>query len=244
MESSRTSQESFPKTSWTLVAKVGQEAAPEVREQAISELCETYWPPIYAFLRSKGNSQAEAEDLTQGFFEDFLRRENFSKATPERGKLRSFLLTSVVNYEKQNYRKEAAQKRGGGQPTLSLDATDFEGNPLVLEPIEAATPESAFHKQWALTLLNRVLESLREIYVKKGKLNQFEALNFVISTGQDARAYSDVALQLGCSEGSVKVAAHRLRARYQRTLRETIADTLLLGEEVDDELRELMAAFD
>jgi hypothetical protein len=215
MSSDQANHQPFPATRWTLIAKAGSDSEPAQREKAISELCETYWPPIYAFLRRAGNSQVEAEDFTQGFFAEFLAQGNFSKAARERGK----------------------------ELLLSLDAIDFEGRPLILEPIEATTPESAFEKQWALTFLNRVQETLRNSYLKKGTLDQFEALRFVISTNQDSLPCSEVALELECSEGSVKVAAHRLRHRYQRVLRETIGETLLPGEEVDEELRDLMTAF-
>jgi RNA polymerase sigma-70 factor (ECF subfamily) len=236
-------QGAFPPTRWTLVARAGEDSG-DSREIAIEELCKTYWPPIYAYLRSRGNSPEEAEDLVQGFFADFLQRDHFVAANRDKGKLRTYLLRSVSNFANRMYRDGTRLKRGGVQKVLSLDSTDEAGERSLPEPADGLTPESAFERQWPLTLLDRVFQTLRDEYEQKGKGDQFEALKFSISTQFESRPYVDVAVELGCSPGAVKVAAHRLRERYQRTLRETIADTILPDEEVDQELRELMRAFD
>ncbi len=237
-------REQFPQTRWTLVARAGEGSDSDRQERAVNELCTIYWPTIYAFLRSKGHSTTEAEDLTQGFFEDFLGRSHFAAAEQGRGKLRSYLLKSVSNFAKRSYRDGSRIKRGGGQPILSLDLRDEDGQLVVPEPSDDVSPELAFRRQWAKTVLSEVIKKLRREYEEKGKVEQFDALRFTISVVAEPRTYKEVATDLGSSEGAVKVAVHSLRERYQRVLRETIGDTLLPGEEIDDELRELISAFD
>jgi len=243
MKDKQASHRDFPPTRWTLVAN-SKEDSDEVRNRAVSELCESYWPPIYAFFRSRGNSSEESEDLTQGFFSDFLQRNHFAAAQEERGRLRTYLLKSVTNYANRIHRDSARQKRGGGDAPLSLDMLDENGYPVITVESETLSPDSAFQRQWAITLLRQVLETLREEYRKKGKEAHFEELEFAVSTAAISRSHSEIAEKLGCSVSNVKVMAYRLREGYQRTLRETIADTLLPGESVEEEIKELMSSFD
>ncbi len=242
MDPGNTANRPFPDTRWSLIAQVaeGDEAS---KKQALEELCQVYWPPIYAFIRSKGATPAEAEDLTQGFFAEFLARDDFSRASSHAGKLRSYMLGAVKHYMANDWRSKQCLKRGGGAQIFSLDITYDDGYDKMIEPTEKDTPESIFDRQWALTVLHNVLESLRQRYEAKGQHSLFEALRFVISPGASSTPYAKIASAQNMSESAVKVAAHRLKERYGTLLRETIADTLVDREYVGEELRELMESF-
>ncbi len=242
MDPGNTANRPFPNTRWSLIARVaeGDEAS---RRQALEELCQVYWPPIYAYIRSKGASPAEAEDLTQGFFADFLARDDFAKASNRAGKLRSYMLGAVKNYMANDWRSKQCLKRGGGAQIVSLDLTHEDSYDKLIEPTEKDTPESIFDRQWALTVLHNVLESLEQRYHSKGQASLFESLRFIISPGAPGKPYAEIAATENMSESAVKVAAHRLKERYGTLLRETIADTLVNRNDVGEELQELMEAF-
>ncbi|HRQ87367.1 MAG TPA: sigma-70 family RNA polymerase sigma factor [Bacteroidia bacterium] len=216
---------------------------PELRRDALEDLCKTYWPPVYAFIRSKGVPRAEAEDLTQGFFAEFLSREDFAKADGAKGRLRTYLLRAVSNYMARDWRDRARQKRGGGADLLSLDVVGKDGRGLSIEPEDGATPEKAYQKKWAMFVIHQASEGLREKYVEKGQGVLFEELQFVIASGGTSERYVDIARRLNMSESAIKVAVHRLRGRFMRKMREIIADTVATEEDVEDEIRELMRAF-
>ncbi len=234
---------SFPATRWSLIAEVADQD-PERKAKALDELCRVYWPPVYAFIRSKGANSAEAEDLTQGFFLSFLARDDFAKASRECGKLRTYMLRSVQNYMNNDWRSRQCLKRGGGIEVLSIDMEYEDGNGKFIEPTEKDTPESIFDRQWAITILHNVLEALEQRYEEKGQGSLFQSLRHVISTGEVGASYAEVAAAEGMTENAVKVAAHRLRNRYATLLRKMVSDTLLEGEETGKELQELMAAFE
>jgi len=237
-----TVKHSFPTTRWTLVAQASA-SEPRERDAALEELCQSYWPPVYAYLRSKGVLPAEAEDLTQGFFAEFLSRDNFTKVDESRGRLRSYLLSAASNFMTQDYRNRTRQKRGGGTQILSLNFTNRDGANRILEIEDHETPEALFERQWAVTVLQQVLESVEVHYENSGQTSLFNALRFVISPNDEKRSHEEVAKQEGMSVSAVKSAAYRLRERFARELRATIADTLLDHQDVDDEIRELMAVF-
>ena len=241
------SSNAFPTTRWTLVAKAAAEGEGEeganFQQQALEELCRTYWPPIFAFIRSKGASVEEAEDLTQGFFVDFLRKDDFAKPERERGKLRTFLLTSVSHYMATDWRNKNRQKRGGGIEIVSMEMIADRQAGKLLEPHDNVTPEKLFLRQWALIVLDQVLSALRKRYQSDGKIELFEALKFVVSPGQERTSYAEVAEKLGSSQETLRVTAHRMRTRYRVLLRAAIAETLLEGENIEDEIRELMGSF-
>ncbi len=243
MDEGLTRNQPFPTTRWTLIAKAAG-VEPDQREKALEELCQTYWSPIYAYIRSKGAEVSEAEDLTQGFFADFLARDDFSKADQDRGKLRSFLLRAVSNYMAKDWRARSREKRGGKAEVVSLELTYEDGRSRVVEPEAGITPEQLYQRQWALTVLQQVVDELEKRYQEKGQTSLFEALRFVIAPGSgEPRSYTEIAEAENMSESAVKVAAHRLRERYGKQLRDTIADTVLEEEEIESEIRELMAAF-
>lgn len=206
---------------------------------ALEELCRRYWFPVYAYIRRRGNGRAEAEDLTQSFFLRLIERQTLAGIRREGGRFRSFLLTATENFLANDFDRRCAQKRGGGVPTLSLDAQDSEG-PYAPEEPEATTPAMLFEKRWAFTLLDLAMERLSRKMSDAGKGDVFAALRGHLLGDDASPAYAEVGRVLGMSEGAVKVAVHRLRARYGAELREVVAETVTRPEEIDDELRYLI----
>ena len=232
----------FPQTRWTLVHMAGDENS-SIRQRALSELCTLYWPPVYAYIRSRGNPHQDAQDLTQEFFARFLQREDFDKSDPTRGKLRSYLLGAVGHYLMNADRDKKRLKRGGGAPVLSIDADEAESRCWIPELADEVTPEMIYRRQWATTLLENVISELAATYETKGKKDTFEALRPFISPGGSDTKAAEVAKQLGVSESNLRIMIYRLRQRYAKQLRLAVQDTLAPGEDVESELRELMNSF-
>jgi RNA polymerase sigma-70 factor (ECF subfamily) len=228
----------FATTRWSLIAAARDPAAPEAR-QALAELCELYWYPLYAYVRRRGHDHAAAEDLTQEFFARLLERHDWAAADPDRGRFRSFLLAACQHFLANEHDRATAQKRGGGRQPLSLDFADADGRYLA-EPAHDQTAERLFERRWALTLLEQVLAGLRSEYESAGKGRLFEALKGSLAGPE--LPYAEVAVELGMGEGAVKVAAHRLRQRYRDRLRAAIAETVAGEGQIDEELRDLFAA--
>ncbi len=229
----------FAATHWTVVLAAARGEEPSRAAAAMTELCRTYWYPLYAFLRRRGHEAHEAEDLTQEFFARLLGPHFLAAVDRRKGKFRSFLLAALKHFLADQRDRAAAQKRGGGQVVLSLDRLDAETR-YAREPAQDLTPEKMFEKQWALSVLERVLSRLHDELVAEGKAALFEALKDTL-TGAGAGGYAALGGRLGMSEGAVKVAAHRLRRRYRALLREEIAQTVAGPDEVDDEIRYLLA---
>ncbi|WP_146413413.1 RNA polymerase sigma factor [Crateriforma conspicua] len=213
---------------------------------ALESLCETYWPPLYAFAIRRGYSVADAQDLTQDFFAHLMQSDFLAKADADRGRFRTFLLTVFERFAASQWRKASAQKRGGDHATLQLDfgAAD-EGARLAGEPTaKGMSPDRFFQQQWALTLLSKVIDQLRQEYSHRKSLDLFEALESQWNPGAaPGESYEIVAQRLGMTSGAVKVAAHRIRARYRTVLRELVAETVADEAEVEDEIRDLMNSF-
>jgi RNA polymerase sigma-70 factor (ECF subfamily) len=227
---------SFPTTLWTVVLRAGREEPAQV-QAALAQLCQAYWYPLYSFVRCRGYSPDDAEDLTQAFFTHLLEKHALERVDPKLGRFRTFLLASLRNFLANHWDKMHAQKRGGGKKFVSLDVERAESR-YQLEPSYEMTPERHFERQWALTLLDQVLDALRDEYHAEGKGDLFEELKVVL-IGQPG-GYAHLAAQLGRSEGAIKVAVHRMRHRYGELMRAQIAATV--GEEdVEDELRQLLA---
>jgi DNA-directed RNA polymerase specialized sigma24 family protein len=229
----------FPTTSWTMISAAGGVA--NGSRQALNDLCAAYWPPVYAFIRRKGHSPDEAEELTQEFFARILERGGLAAADRQRGKFRSFLLASVSNYLANEWDRATARKRGSGIPALSLDVTVGEER-LHREPCDQLTPEALFERQWALTLLSRVLDRLREEQTVKGQPVLFARLQGFLTGDQERGCYESVALDLKMSEGSARIAVHRLRRRYGELVREEIMALVNDPGEVEAEIRYLLDA--
>ena len=203
----------FPTTRWSRVVAAGDGAAPEAGE-ALAELCDAYWFPLYAFIRRKGNGPERALDLTQGYFARLLERRTVAAADPARGRFRSFLLADCSHFLAHERERDGAARRGGGRAVLSIDARDAEGRYL-LEPAHEQTAERLFERDWALALLEGVLAGLRAEYERSGRGAVFEALKGVLTDAARSVPQAELARRLGTTEAAVQVAVHRLRKRYR-----------------------------
>jgi RNA polymerase sigma-70 factor (ECF subfamily) len=231
----------FPTTHWSQVARAGGPATPEERA-AFAELCGIYWYPIYALIRRKGHGADEALDLTQDYFVRLLEKGTIAAADPVKGRFRSFLLADCSFFLADRRDRDNAQKRGGGRPVLSIDARDAEGR-FLREPSHDETPERMFERDWALALITRVFDKLERHYDKTGRSELFRRLKPLVSSDPDAACRVAVAAELGLTDGNLRVALHRLRARFAASLREEVAATLRdAGDEaVKEELQALFA---
>jgi RNA polymerase sigma-70 factor (ECF subfamily) len=230
----------FHTTRWTVVLSAGRKDTPGSRD-ALSSLCAAYWYPLYAFARRRGLHRQEAEDLTQGFFAALIEKNFAAAADPERGRFRTYLLTAFKRYMGKERERERAQKRGGRRALLSLDFEDGERR-YALEPSHAITPERIFDRRWAILLLERTLDALRAEMEQACRGELFKALKSHLKAGADPESYKDMSARLGMTEGAVKAAAHRMRARYRDLLRAEVAETVAGPEEVDLEIRHLLEA--
>jgi len=228
----------FHTTHWTDVLAAGAEDSSEANE-ALARLCQTYWLPIYAFIRKRGHGPQQAQDLTQEFFAGFLEKRRVAQAARDRGRFRSFLMTSVENFLRNAHDRSQAQKRGGGRSLISLDNQDAEA--LYLEArSDDADPAAAFEQRWASTLLQTVLRRLQDEFVTGGRADLFDALQTHLWGDADSTSYPLLAERFAMTVANVKTTAHRLRARYRELLREEIARTVSHPGEIDDEIRHLM----
>lgn len=232
---------SFASTRWSLVLAAGEGRHSESR-RALGELCELYWPPIYSYLRRAGHDPESAMDATQGFIASVLERGRIGSPDPDRGRFRSYLLGALKHYLANEQARSRALKRGGGHPTpLSIDAVTAESG-FAREPQDHRTPEAAYLRQWALTVLNETLATLRSRYEKEGKGPLFERLHPLIAGDKGGARYRAIGEDLGMTEDAVKMAASRLKRRYRDELRARVAETVAGPEEVDEELRGLIEA--
>jgi RNA polymerase sigma-70 factor (ECF subfamily) len=228
----------FETTSWSLIVRAQADDSAEARE-AMSRLFETYWPPVYAFIRRRGQSPSEAEELAQAYFARFFEKGYARDFRPEAGRFRTFLRVSVSNFLANEWDRERAQKRGGTTRILSLDAATAEER-YRLEPLDGLTPEAIFERNWAAALLGRCLERLRAEEAA-GRPERFHVLKRFL-VGDDAAGYASAATELGMSEPTVRVAVHRLRKRFGSVLREEVLRTVTDPADVDSELRWLLTA--
>ena len=237
----RGGRDHFATTRWSVVLAAGADPSSLKAREALTTLCETYWYPLYAFLRGRGHSPADAEDLTQAFFARVVEKQVFQHADPARGRFRSFLLGSLQHFAANAYDREMAGKRGGGAPILSLELERAEGR-FQLEPSSDETPERTFDRRWALMLLDRVMSRLSAEAAQHNKSAQFETLKAYLTGDAPHVSYAAAANELGISEGAVKVAVHRLRRSFRDLVRDEIAQTVSSPEDIQDELRHLWSA--
>lgn len=224
----------FPQTRWSLVLSA-QEADRATAEKALSELCEAYWYPLYVYVRRDGKGPQDAEDLTQGFFESLIRRGSLEEVQAERGKLRSYLLGCLKHYLADMRGRANALKRGGHTPIVSYDALNAEQR-FLAEPRDEVSPEVAYDRRWASTLLASVRARLEEEYEGSGKGKAFRTLQSFLSWGSETGTQARAAKSLGISENAVRLTVLRMRRRYATLIREVIADTVSQPEEVDEEI--------
>ena len=224
-----------------MVLAAGGDTTSTDAQNALAILCETYWYPLYAFLRSHGHSATDAEDVTQAFFARLLEKHAIRHADRGRGRFRSFLLASLTHFAANEHDKEAAQKRGGGVPALSLEFENAERR-FQLEPATGETPEKVFDRRWAVTLLDRALTRLSTDMMRDDKAVMFEQLKTYLVGDLPQLSYAESARRLGMSEGSIKVAVHRLRRRYRDLVRDEIMQTVSSPAEVEDELKHLWSS--
>jgi len=220
------------------VAAKGDEASQTRARKALQELCRAYWYPLYAFVRYRGYSSDEAQDLTQSFFVRIIETRGFASADPERGRFRSYLLGAMKHFLANEWHRARTQKRGGGVTFLDLDALDPEAR-YALEPAQSTDPDAGFDREWAHETIARAMEKLRAESVARGKGEMFEGLKESLTGDEPAR--SETAARLGMTDGAVKVAVHRLRQRYREILRAEIAETVTEPSDVEAEMRHLVA---
>jgi len=234
-----TSPPRFRTTSWSLVLAAAGNSTVDSR-QALATLCQTYWNPIYVFIRRSGYDRDQSQDLTQGFFALLLEKNYLRAADQQRGRFRSFLLTAVKHFLANEWDRASALKRAGGQIPVSIDpvAGDVWYIPAA---VEDTTPETLFDRRWALSLLEKVLAKLTAEYAAVEKAEQFETLSEFLFRDSETQRYETVAAAMGMSPGALRMSVHRMRRKYQKLLRAEIADTVSAPEEIDDEIRFLIS---
>jgi RNA polymerase sigma factor (sigma-70 family) len=223
-----------------LIVAAREGATSEARE-ALASLCRDYWYPLYAFVRRRGHDASAAEDLVQGFFARLLEKGDLAAADRRKGRFRTFLLTSCSHFLANRADYERAAKRGGGRVTIAIDQL-YGPERYAREPSHNLTAERLFERQWALTVLERVIGRLDSEMTAAGKSSQFEALRPALLGDGERVPYREIANRLGLSEDAARAAATRLRRRYRQLLREEVAGTLGDPDDVDDEIRELFRA--
>ena len=231
----------FPETRWTWVVEAGRNGDAPGGREAMEALCQVYWRPVYAYLRRDGHSSHDAEDFTQGFFVHLLESPFFRNASPEEGRLRTYLLGALKNYVASNLRKGRAAKRGGGHTPLPLDFTEAE-TWLTADAFHG-DPSALFDRQWALDLLEAVYDRLEKHYRETGRALLFAAVKNRLLGAEDGRSGAEIAKELGMEYGAFKVAFHRMRKRFRNTLREEVTKTLESDGSVEEELRYLSSVF-
>lgn len=230
----------FTTTHWSLVLRAGDEDSGG-RAVALEQLCRVYWHPVYWFIRQhRANNHHDAQDLTQTFFAHLLGRDTLTRADREKGRFRTFLLGALTKVLANEWDKKQAAKRGGGIQHVSIDEATAEGF-YGVEPVESETPEKAFDRLWAAALLRQTLERLRKEYIEGGKAEFFAALEPALTGERHPDFYPAIAAQLNTNESAIRVAVHRLRARFREVLRGEVAQTVTSNAEIDAELHHLLS---
>ena len=222
-----------------LAAKEGEDSA---SHRALSELCQSYWYPLYAHARRADTKPADAEDITQAFLESLIKRNVFARVTPGGGRLRSYLLKSMNHFLASDLRNRTALKRGGGQALISIDQEMAEER-YQFEPKGTEDPELLYERRWATLLLENVLAALKQESEAKNKTSEFEALHPLLTPGAAEVSHREIGEKLGVSESAARIALYRMRQRYGDLLRATISDTVVSEEDVADEISHLMKVF-
>jgi len=228
----------FTTTHWSIV--LAAQGPSPAAANALEKLCRTYWRPIYGFLRRQGIRPEEAKDLTQGFFALLLERRDLNAVRKEKGRLRSYLLTSLKHFLINERNRAAAIKRGQGQQLIPLEDL-YERERISFEPADTLSADQIYERRWALSVLDQVLERLTDEYRETGNIRLFDRLQKSLTDVPDRPSLADTACELGITEGAVTQAFYRMRQRYRQLLREEIANTVLARGDIEDELRHLVA---
>ncbi len=229
----------FATTHWSVVLAAGQQDTSQA-SAALEQLCRNYWYPIYAYVRRRGYSVEDAEDLTQAFFEHLVHKDLLNSVAPEQGRFRSFLLVCLKHFLVDEWRKAHRLIRGGSRPPLAFQSQAAE-DCYRLEPMDVMDAESLYERRWAITVLQRVLDRLREQWIAAGKQRLFEELADCLLGEKCAETHAQRAMELGLTEGAVKMDIVRMREQYRELVREEIAHTVADPREIDDEMRHLFA---
>jgi RNA polymerase sigma factor (sigma-70 family) len=228
----------FVTTHWSLVLTAARHDSTRA-QAALAKLCQTYWYPLYAYVRRRGHAPHDAQDLTQEFFARLLEQNWIAQADRERGRFRTFLLTALSHFLANEWHKARAEKRGGKAQIVPLQLDSAETR-YGQEPSDPLTPEQTYERRWALALLDEVLNRLRDEHVAENNAEFFEMLKPCLVGDRTLQPYAELATALGLTESAIKSAVHRMRQRYRKLLREEIANTVASSAEIDEELRYLM----
>jgi RNA polymerase sigma-70 factor (ECF subfamily) len=236
------SNRAFQSTLWTVVL-TAKDPASKDRRDALQRLIETYWKPVYLFIRRKGNDREMAKDLAQGFFAALLERNFLQYVQRDRGKFRTFLLTALEHFMADEHDRAQALKRGGGREAFSLDFASAESE-MGSEPAARDSLDRGFRRDWALRVMSQALRDVKREFEASGRAEEFEALRLHLSfTAKAAPSYAEVAASLGISEGDVRNRIHRTRARYKEAILDVIRSYTETEDDAREELRDLMSAF-
>jgi RNA polymerase sigma factor (sigma-70 family) len=241
--SGQDSSAAFHTTRWSVVARAGGKG--EEARRSLGELFTAYWPPLYSWLRRSGTPAADAQDLVQGLFARLIEKDELARidADPARGRFRSFLLTALQHFAANERKKAGAHKRGGPAQVLALDPSALAGAEAeFVEPATHETPERLYLRHWAATLIDAAMRRVAAEFEARGRAAVFARIRGCLDAEPERVRYAELGRELGLGEGAVKVAVHRLRARFREVLRSEVADTLADAGELDDEIAVLMAA--
>ncbi len=229
----------FPNTHWSVVLAATQPSSPE-SAAALEAICRAYWYPLYAYVRRSGKTPHDAQDLTQEFFSRLLKKRWLDSANPEKGKLRTFLLTALSRFLSNEWDRARAQKRGGGAASVPLD-TEVAESRYCEETGNTLAPDEVYDRQWAMTVLARALARVEAEHQEAGKAAEFAVLSPALTAERGSIAYLKMARELAMSETAVRMAVHRLRKRFRVVFREEITQTVAQPNEVEEEIRHLLA---
>lgn len=230
-------QREFGSTDWSMVRQLDGSDA----ELAMAKLCEQYWQPLYAYVRTKVRDVHKAQDLTQGFFAHVVAKDSLRRAAPERGRFRSFVLASLKNFIANDYAAQNTQRRGGDFRHVPLDFDDGDQH-FSRAAVDSVSPDRVFERAWTLTLLDRVSERLRSEHEAVGELERFEALKQTLATTVRGSTYDKIAEALEVTPAGARQAASRLRKRYRELLRLEVGRTLEDNNDIEDEIRKMFAS--
>lgn len=234
----------FNTTHWTMVLACEDQDNLVRAQAALASLFQTYWYPLYVYVRRRGYGEHDAEDLVQAFCLHLQEKHAFAKADRQRGKFRTFLLSSLQNFLGHEWERSLAQKRGGGRELIRLDADEADAR-YRLEPAHSVTPETIFEKRWATALLEQTVSGLRADFITRGKERLFDGLSSFLTSDLHETSYQAAADQLGLPLSAIKTTVHRMRRDYRSRLREEISRTVSSPDEIEDELlylRRVLAA--